>query len=355
MPPQRLSAHGRPLAAAVLSCALMLAGCGSASTAPADPAPPQPLRGIHSLSGRVLASVTGEAVSGATVTVSQGVEASEVITDQEGRFHFPAVPAGLISVALSRPGYITRTMSPTVSSSRADVAWDIIRNEAPFKLAFYREFARQGYDGPSMSTLNPWQQAPSFYVMTRTFDTNQPVDRTTLEGVKRVLIGSVPELTGYRWQINAYEEGNTERPATAGWIRVLFEGKPFSPDRYILGESTRGPTGPEGSGWIRLVYDPYVLRTSEPCESVIVRVAEHEVVHAMGFAHTADTPKVFQTPDCSGVGRPIEALHHASIVYSRPRGNRDIDDDPSAAMTVQSASSAPPPIGCPFSLFWRPD
>lgn len=328
-------------AAFIVLAGLSLAGCGGSPVAPLEPITPQELSGPLSLAGVVVATVGGDTIAGASVRLT-GAGESTLQTDAGGGFRFESVRAGLLSATVSAPGFLTRHMAFDVARSRSDLRLDIIRDAPPFNLGFYRYFARNAM-GPSLATLNPWQRAPSFYLRTRTSDTNQPVDPVLVDGIRRIITASVPELSAGKWSVDEFETGEEDRVPIEGWVRIRFLGNP------TLGEDIWGMSsiGPTSANSISVLYNATTLLHASSnargaCASAVLRIMEHEIVHTMGFTHTEDVAKDFLTPDCSGVGRSAEARYHAQIVYARPRGSRDIDRDNSTTSLTSSQSTSDP-------------
>ena len=84
---------------------------------------------------------------------------------------------------------------------------------------------------------------------------------------------------------------------------------------------------------IRLTYDP-ARSPNPPCEYPALEIANHEIVHTMGFRHTGLSwfldPTVensVRTIDCLGT-RANVVRYHAAVAYARPRLNLDEDRDP---------------------------
>lgn len=99
------------------------------------------------------------------------------------------------------------------------------------------------------------------------------------------------------------------------------------------------------SGRMLLRYNPERDDTPEvvslhSCTATMIYVAEHEITHTMGFWH-AGSEGDFNDTDwaCTGTGRSERARYHASLVYSRPRGNQDPDLDPFPPLPTLSAAS----------------
>ena len=164
--------------------------------------------------------------------------------------------------------------------------------------------------------------SPSVYVRTVTEDTGASVAPETVSGIKRVFENSVPELSGGRFSLAAFEWGRDGRAPETGWIIVAFYHVLPAPYSGYTGVASVGGD----TGYIKLVDQGVDPRS--PCETAAVGAAEHEIVHSMGFYHTDLTNLDFHSSDCSGVGRPERARFHAKVMYSRPQGNADQDVDP---------------------------
>lgn len=107
---------------------------------------------------------------------------------------------------------------------------------------------------------------------------------------------------------------------------------------------------------VRLRYDPerdLQFGNILGCGSQVVHVADHELVHVMGFRHTATVFEDFQSGyGCLGSGRPDRVRIHAAIVYSRPPGNTDVDNDLVVyARPLDASRSALPVVACGASMF----
>lgn len=323
-------------------------GCADASPRSPTPTTPLVLFGPHTLNGRVVSTQSLQPVAGATVTIRQdGV--LEVVTDAQGQYAAVGVPTGRVWIGIRATGHLPRFTSLDVAGSRQNLDLDVIRDEPPFSLDFYRLFARQGLDSPSLHELRTWEDSPRFYVRTVTVDLGEAVDSETLLAAERVIRGTVGELSGNRLSAAEVAYGREDRPREHGWVNVNFVStrdylvRNFRPGIAAVA-SLGGPSGLT-----------YVLYSSETraanhgfgvCESAVVGLLEHELVHVMGFGHTFYINKDFHTPDCSGAGRSIEARHHAGIVYSRRPGNRDIDSDPDGPTLVATSLYSAPVVLC---------
>jgi hypothetical protein len=254
------------------------------------------------------------------------------------------VPAGTLFATMTSPGYLTRETVIQVASASSSVSMDMIANTPPFSLDFYRQFARGGLDAPlALQALKPWTVPPAFFIRTVTQDTGETVTSPIITGITRVILQSVPELTGGRLSARI-ETGSDDRSVQTGFViihfvhdRALIPGQPsgFEVGGLVAGSSTVGGN----AGLITLQYDPAIdaqgLYNPLACESFTVVTMDHEIVHAMGFYHTATTFDDFHSGvGCPGGGRPERVRYHAAIAYSRPPGNLDPDRDLSTYYSV---------------------
>jgi hypothetical protein len=161
---------------------------------------------------------------------------------------------------------------------------------------------------------------------------------------------SVPELTGGRFAVATIETGPEARADRAGWVNVLFQR--VLPTAGAAGQATVG--GNQGTIWIQ--FDPETPRLSPEIGlacAFATSVAEHEIVHTMGFYHVDRLPDVdnpFQSPNfCSGNNRPSVVRYHASIMYSRPFGNAYPDNDPAAFLHAGISSPPSVIVACPLA------
>jgi hypothetical protein len=329
--------------AVAVACVLALAsGCGggggnrppgSGAVTPTTPTTPTTPVNTWSASGQVTALGTSQGVGGATIT--PGWALAPVTADATGHYELGAVanpPSTPYPVSISGSGMVTRdTWITWARGPRTGVNVDLIRDAAPFSMEFYRQFVRGMFDhADDASAPYPnfrWTSAPNFYI--RTIDsvgrTVEPeVLAVTLDALRR----AVPAYTAGTYQAGTIESGTEVRPETTGWINVDF--------RRNTGGNTCGTSFiGRNPGVITL----YIDICSCGSNKVPGAVTMHEVGHAMGFFHVSDRNSLmfpFIPGRCpAGVLSPAEA-YHASVAYSRPRGNRDPDRDPSAGAALMA-------------------
>ena len=328
--------------------ALVLAiACGSGPSAPAVNSPTA-VPGTLSLSGIVVGYQDRVPIGGASLEVSQS-ELTFVTTDAAGRFTAGGLAKGLVQFTVSAPGYLTYRTKVDLTDTRTGFGLELISNAPPFDLEFYRELARGKFDGP-MAETRRWTMDPSFHLQTVTADTGQPVQPSILDKIEKMFIAAVPELTAGRFRVAAVERGSSLFGSREGWVAVQFFENEFngaySGDSFIGGNQGR----------IRLRENPALEAQYGQflgCGSMAARVADHEIVHAMGFYHTSDTFGDFQSGEgCPGQGRPPRVRYHADVMYARQPGNRDVDSDRSN-FAYPLASQLPARVSCGADLFIR--
>ena len=340
-------AFPRTAAAAALLTLALSAGCGGSGRTPSPPTTPTPPTpppatptNTWSAAGQITAVGSGQGVGGATLT--PGWSLAPVTADAGGFYELGAVanpPSTPYPVAISAPGMITRdTWFTWARGPRTGVDVTLISESAPFSTEFYRQFVRGMFDqasDPGAPYPNfRWTIAPSFYI--RTIDSSgRSVEPEVLAVTVDALRRAVPAYTGGTYSAAAIETGTDERPETTNWINVNFM------------RNTGGRTcGTSFIGRNPGVITLYIDVCSCGSNKVPGAVTMHEVGHAMGFFHVPDRNSLmfpFIPGACpAGVLSAAES-YHARVAYSRPRGNRDPDRDPSsgAALTGMMVGGGP--------------
>jgi hypothetical protein len=327
---------------AILALGVSACGGGGGRGTPANPTPTAPTTpttptNTWSVAGQVVTTGTQQAVAGATVT--PGWSLTPIEADANGNFELgdrsnpPSTP---YPVSVSAPGFVTHDLWITWQRGpRTNVMLDIIRDAAPFSMAFYQQFVRDMYDkseGAPWPVLR-WNTAPSFYV--RTVDQNgRPIEQRVLAITLDAIRRAVPAFTGGQYSVAAIETGSDARPATPDWINVEFIR-----DRKQDSLCGRASVG-RNPGTITLWEDVCDCGSNKVPGSVTM----HEVGHAMGFFHVSDKKSLmypFDDGGCRAGSLSAAESFHAAIAYSRPRGNRDPDHDPSSFATLTSFTQGP--------------
>lgn len=114
---------------AILCCGLSACGGGSSSTPTPPTSPPPPAPTSWTLSGSVVATPSGEPVSGAVVQASE----LSATTSSDGRFTWTraSAPAGPIRTAVTADGFLRRETGIAWPRTGPDPRLDIIALAAP--------------------------------------------------------------------------------------------------------------------------------------------------------------------------------------------------------------------------------
>ncbi len=302
-----------------------IAGCDGTSS-PSPPAGPSTstTSGVAAVSGHLLETISRRPVAGALIESSTGT----VRTDSSGSFQLPA-SGGVIPVTVAAGGHVTRRSF--LGSSASSPTLDVIETDSLWNLDFYRELARDGAGGGNLEPLNPWTLEPRFYVDLRP-ETGS--GREIPEGSVSIVISAIAEvlplLTSARLSGNQVESG-TEPPAdlTPGTAVIRWDPVEIARTAGAASGITRGVGGNASV---------VVLRSIEE-----TGVIYHELGHVLGLYHPlggrrpshmlgsgTSTPPFFTEWD----------VFHARVLYARPPGNTDVDNDPQGFLAGASALEA---------------
>jgi hypothetical protein len=296
------------------------------------------------LSGQVARATDGAAVVGANVAW----QTHSATTGSLGEFELTGLPANAIDfLYITGSAIAPRQTAVLLTGRRSGLSMTAIPVDF---LPFYRQFARNQHDAPTaLRALRHWETHPSFYINTVLTDNGLSVPKPIVDDIVSGIARGVVELSGGNLRALTVETGTAPRGSVKGWVNVSFaQALPADNGIVVIG------TGSVGSdpGHMEIRYDPAfdAANPSNPwnCRSVSVAVAEHELTHVMGFAHTDDTFGDFLSPDCTGAGRSGRARTAAAIVYARPVGNLDPDRDPNGVVMLQQglAGSSADTVSC---------
>lgn len=205
------------------------------------------------------------------------------------------------------------TVAPTPTGPTAVSTVDAARLTDGFEPDFYRAFVQNGFESPQqLAPIRILQSAFRVYVRTED-DAGRAVDATTLEATERTLIESAPIWSGGTYGITQVVRGTGTRENSAGWITVKWASATGT------GRCGRSTTGLDGGS--------IELNLSGECSCgmatrVYPRVVRHELGHAMGYYHTADSHDVMFgreiTSDACDIQPSERERRHAIIAHRQP-------------------------------------
>ena len=301
----------------LIALAVGASACGSppAPSSSATPTPTVPsVPTTVTLTGHVTATNGGQPLPAVTASFSSAITAT---TDAAGTFTMRFSPGTVSSLSLSADTILSRTLTVAVSTTRS-VDVDAIAT-AGFDLGYYRAIARNGFDHPeALQLIRHWTQAPRIYL--RTIDeAGRGIDPATLDSTAATLINNAGRLTGDHFGLAGMEQGTDQRDGQTGWITVHWTAEAAD----YCGRANVGQDG----GIIELAYRTPGCGCGT--SRIMPRVVKHELGHAMGLYHTSNSSElmyaVVSTCDAPFSEREYQ---YTKIMYARPVGNRDIDDDP---------------------------
>jgi hypothetical protein len=293
---------------AILASALAaFVGCdGSSPTSP-----PANVDG-PAVVGRVVETVSRRPVEGALIESSAGSSR----TDAAGTFQIPA-GAGVLAVTVGAPGHVTRRTFLGAGASSPTL--DVIETNTLWNLDFYRELVRDGAGGGSLKALNPWTVEPRFYIDRRPeTGSGREIPEESVAMVQSAIAEVLPLLTNGRLLGNQVESGGAPPPdLTPGTVVVRWDPIEIARTAGAASGITHGVGGNASV---------VVLRSIEE-----TGVIYHELGHVLGLYH----PLGGHRPShMFGSGTPAPPyftdwdVFHARVLYARPPGNTDVDNDP---------------------------
>ena len=312
---------------APLTLLAVAAACGGSDSSQLAPSPMPAPPGTWRISGTVVDTLSGDAVSGATLSFS-GAAPIPVTGGGAWMLEGTGTSANQ-AVTVSAPGYLTReTTVRWDSGGRNGVRLDLIADRAPFTLTFFRQLVRNGFEEPeSLTAIRRWTRAPNFYVDARNPQNQQPLSSSEIAAIQNAIRQAVPQVTGGQFEAGIIEIASQSRQRRADYVNVVFVHKP---DADYCGQALVGAN----PGEITMNYD--VCRSS--CGAFSPETLAHEVGHAMGFFHTTG-PGIMHADRvrrCSNLQFSDDERVHARVAYARSPGNTDTDRDPSTFSAVET-------------------
>jgi hypothetical protein len=201
-----------------------MAACNSSPSAPTTQPPSlnAPPPGDLVLNGRVVGTLTGEPIAGATVTVGSDT----FVTDRDGAFFLTNVSADTNEISISGEGVVPRVSR--LSPGDRDITVDVIQDRPPFELGFFRELGRNALESTTgLEPLRPIATAPRIYI--RTVDeAGRQMDPALLDLIEAALGDAAPFWSAARHPLQVVERGPNTRLGQSGWVTVIFPGEVVS-------------------------------------------------------------------------------------------------------------------------------
>jgi hypothetical protein len=202
------------------------------------------------------------------------------------------------------PVVVTPPSPPPVVATPAPLpAPNPLLSDPRFDLAFYRQFALNGYERPdALSPLRRHTQAPFIYLMTID-DAGTAIDTGTLNAVAGALESVAGQLTGV-FGLEGLQRGPGPAPSRNNVIVVRW---------WSQSDKDACATAPVGGRVINL-YPPVNLGT-----------VRHELGHALGYWHTDSGTDLMYSDWRSGCNAQPSAreIFHARVAYGQPVGSLD--------------------------------
>ncbi len=301
---------------------------------PGDPGP-------GNLAGKVVGTINKQPLEGITILVNSRT----TTTASDGTFLLEGVGEGNLGVVASDDSVYTRTQAVNTSAGRS-VLLDVLEKNSNFNLKFYREIAR-GYHPlerdifPTHRWTNP--TPPTFYINTNGQAANDGViDQKDIDTVARVLREIVPAFTANFYSSIRIETAFFPSNATIGELPdhsfiISFDDSLIQLGAYGVTYTQPDFISPTTSAirkvLIFLLDDDRYYEASTPGRISFEEIIAHESGHGLGFRHTSEAsfgglPSVMVKTGKYGGMYSEHDLLHMGIVYQRPAGNTDIDNDP---------------------------
>jgi hypothetical protein len=328
---------------------LLVAGCTQESqnqNTPTDPGnsglPADP--GSGNLAGKVIGTVNRQPLSGVQVKAN----GKSTTTGSDGTFVLMGVGEGSFGVEISGNQVYTRLAAVNTATGRS-VLLDAIEVSSSFHLGFYREIARGNH--PNEKHIYPthrWINSPTFYIDTDASATvDGVIDQNQINTVIDVIKQVLPVFTGGVYtSVKIVQKPftslnfNNDIPDNA-YVLSFDDSLAWRFNAFGLTQTDPTFISPSTSSInksiVRLVDDmSFYARGGISFEEVVA----HEMGHGFGFRHTSLLPSVMIAIGAfGGLYGEMDRIH-MKIVYNRPAGNRDIDNDP-----IPGAKQIGTPVG----------
>ena len=347
----------------IIIASFFLNGCddGGSKSSGGISGPPDKIEGLPAdpgegnLAGKVFGTIYGQALSGVTVSVNS----RSAVTEADGSFLLLGVGGGDLAAILSGEGVYSRTKALNTESDGRSVSIDVIEQVSSFNLTFYREIARGNHPlerdiFPTHRWTNP--TPPTFYINTNAEATEDGViSQQTIDTTARVLREIVPIFTGNFYTSIQIETRSFPRDISVPQIPdnsfvISFDDSLQLSGAYGLTYTIPDFISPTTStinkALVFVLDSERYYKAGDASRIAFEEIIAHEAGHGFGFRHTAEPhwgglPSVMvKTGEYGGTYSLNDQLHMA-IVYRRPAGNNDIDNDPLSGRNARSISPGP--------------
>jgi hypothetical protein len=273
------------------------------------------------VSGRVVASHSGQAIPGATLLLD-GIAPEK--SGADGVYSLDTPPGSNRPLNVVADGYQYRETYLRGGEVRSNVDIDLIPTAGAFPFGLYRQMARNGWEQPNnLQALQHWTVSPNIHLENRWRDTGAPISDAVLQYFVSEIQRVIPGLTDGRFSAGRIEIGPEVWNFVPGYISIHFD---------------------HSGNWSYVGQNPGQVQfgTAAPCTSIMII---HELGHAMGFWHSSVLGSVMGghvLATCDLVNLTAEEQQVARVLYSRPPGNVEPDRDPPAAVAYARSERQPP-------------
>ena len=301
--------------------------------------------GTGNLAGEIIGTIMQQPLTGVTVAVNS----QTTQTDSSGNFRLDGVGEGTLVVSISGDTVYPRT-TIVDTEQRRYVQLEAIETDSDFHLDFYRELARGNHpEEGDLYPLHRWTGStpPTFYIDTNASATYDGViPEEAIEMTREVITQVLPVFSG-----NVYTSASIQ---ICQFSEYDFDAIPensivisFDDTLYLKGalgvtftepELISATTGSLQKAWIFVLNRDALYQAGGISRE---EITAHEIGHGFGYRHTSLLPSVMvKAGSYGGLFSEYDKLHMA-VVYSRPAGNTDIDNDPLSTGKMLVSSSGP--------------
>lgn len=325
----------------LLALLLVIVGCSEENGgSPADPSPTGELPadpGEGNLAGKVVGAINGNALAGVQVTIG----GKSTTTGLDGTFRLDGVGSGNLAVGLSGNAVYTRTAAVNTANGRS-VLLDAIETNSSFSLKFYRELARGNHPNEgNMYPIHRWTNStpPTFYINTNAQAAlDGAINQQTIDTVKQVLNEVVPVFSGNYYstlpvKTRYFATLNSFAQIPENSIVISFDDTLAGMGAYGITVTDPDFVTPVGTSINKAAHfildsDQFYKSGTNPTAIALREIFAHELGHGFGYRHASALPTVMYPADeYGGLYSSYDQIHMA-VMYSRPIGNTDIDNDP---------------------------